>query len=321
MMTQLGRTQITTMFSNLDIIEKARQRSKQLVDEREKLKDDRLKKEHDESTRTFDDDETRKIIQRDLQKGLKIPKKKKGVDKNPDIYVLSLKEKLYMIRMGVQAVVQGYKTSRLYTGTPGIGKTMAVREELDAVGVPYVYVAGGLDSTRALYQLLYDQNDSNLIIVFDDVNNILKARGSVEILRAAVTNDKERRVTFSDNKITKRGDKKYYPHMIFRSKIIIITNIPKRKIDPAIISRTSPIEIIADKYEIAEYVYENIEKAPPEKAPLKWKKEVWDYLMNDIGLNNIRQFDFRIFEDAVLWRCASKGIDNDWKKHVSALVL
>lgn len=237
---------------------------------------------------------------------------------------LDLEAKLSMVEKSLQAVIQGYKVSRLITGTQGIGKTFTIRKELDTEEIPYHYVSGGIDDARALYQWLYDHNAKGTIILFDDVNNILRQRKSIEILRTAVTNEEERLVTFTDNVITKKGNKIYRPQMKFKSRIIIVTNIPKAKIDKAIVSRTSPIEIIVSKDEIAEYILKNIEEAPPVILSLEKKMEVFNFIKNEITFGMCNQFDFRYFEDACLWRLAQDGTDDmepdQWKDYVYTLL-
>lgn len=228
-----------------------------------------------------------------------------------------------MARMGVRAITRNYKTSRLITGTPGIGKSYAVLDELRVEGAQFVHISGGIKDSKALYVTLYKKNDPNLIIVFDDVNDIIRKRQNIEILRAAVTNEPERKVAYFDNKIIMDGPKHYSPNMIFKSKVIIITNIPKNKIDTAILSRTSPIEVIADKYDIASYIEVNLENAPPSKVPFEWKKEAWNYITKELTIDKIRHLDFRVFEDVMLWVAASKEKGQDesmWKKYAYSIL-
>jgi hypothetical protein len=235
---------------------------------------------------------------------------------------LTLAEKIDMIKMSVQALLQGYKMSRLITGTPGIGKSKAVIDELIATNTTYTHITGGIKDARALYTTLYKYNDPNIIVVFDDTNDIFKKKDCREILRAAVTNEAERKITFVDNKIILDGLQAVKPFMTFKSKVIIITNIPKNKIDQAILSRTSPIEIIVNKKQVAEFVELNLAEAPPSKVDIKWKEECFEFLMNEIGVSNMAHFDFRVFEDCMLWVCATKGTDkpDEWKKYVRTLV-
>lgn len=234
---------------------------------------------------------------------------------------LTLEEKIEMIQMSVQALIQEYKQSRLITGTAGIGKSKAVIDELVNSGTNHVHITGGIKDARALYMVLYKYNDPNIIIVFDDTNDIFKKKDCREILRAAVTNEPVRKITYVDNKIIIDGNKSIRPFMDFRSKIIIITNIPKSKIDSAILSRTSPIEIIATKEQIADYVLTCIKDAPPANVDIEWKLECYNFLMKEVGIKHIQHFDFRVFEDCMLWRCAAKEDKPDeWKKYVKALV-
>lgn len=233
-------------------------------------------------------------------------------------YTMSLNEKIDMLRMGVRAVTRGYKNSRLITGVPGIGKSFAVLDELRIEEANYIHITGGIKDAKAFYITLYKHNSSDIIIVLDDVNDLIRKRQNVEILRAAVSNDEERIITFADqNMFLMEGYKSYQPKMKFKSKVIIITNIPKTKLDPAIVSRTSPIEIIVDKYEIAPFIEANLAEAPPTNVPIEWKHEAWNYITKELGLNNIKRLDFRVFEDVMLWLRATKDPDSqtkDWKK-------
>jgi len=205
-------------------------------------------------------------------------------------FVMSLAEKMEMLRMGVRAVTRGYKVSRLITGTPGVGKSYGVLDELRSEGAKFIHITGGIKDSKALYVTLCKNNNPDLVVVFDDVNDIIRKRQNIEILRAAVTNDAERHVTYFDNRIIVDGIKSYQPRIVFNSKVIVITNIPKVKIDTAIISRTSPIEIIVNKYEIAPYIEENLENAPPQNVPIAWKHEAWNYIIKEVGLKNIKHF-------------------------------
>lgn len=238
-------------------------------------------------------------------------------------FTMSLGEKIEMLRMGVRAVTRGYKTSRMILGSVGIGKSFTVLDELRLEGVKFIHITGGIKDSKALYVTLCKNNDPDMVIVFDDVNDILRRRQNVEILRAAVTNEKERLITYFDNRIILDGIKSYQPRVNFKSKVIIITNIPKSKVDSAIVSRTSPIEIIVDKFAIAPFIEENLENAPPSHVPLEWKKEAWHYIIKELGLKDIKHLDFRVFEDVMLWYCAAQDIDahtKDWKKFAYSIL-
>ena len=238
-------------------------------------------------------------------------------------YRLTLPEKIEMIKMSVRAVTRGYKMSRLVIGVPGIGKSKATLDALEDEGAKIVLIQGGIKNARTMYTTLYDNNDKAIIIVFDDVNSIFMNKDTAEILRIAVSNDKVRRITYNDNNMAKlRG--LYEPSFEFKSKVIMITNVPKGRIDKAILSRTSAIEITASKKEIADYVFQNMEAAPPEQIPLKWKKDIFEFITSELKLANVARFDFRVFEDCCLWYAANVSkngrVSPDWKKHVTTIL-
>lgn len=248
-------------------------------------------------------------------------KYKKTLEKK---FNMNLEDKLEMCRMGVRTVTRGYKTSRLITGVPGVGKSYSVMDELKAESesedssFDLVYVTGGLKDARTFYQFLSENNDKNKVIVFDDVNTILKDKECVEILRCACENETQRVITFSDNVLAK--NKRHKEKLKFHSKIIIITNIPARKLDDAIVSRTSPIDITASIEEIFSYVADRAKVAPPRKVGVHHKHDVLNFIKHEVGFENVQRFDFRVFEDACLWRAATDA-EKEWKSYIYNLVV
>lgn len=244
---------------------------------------------------------------------------------NNQEYFIGLDKKIDMVRKSVRAVTRGLKTSRLITGTAGIGKSYAVLSELKDEEANFVRISGGITDAASLYRVLCDNNSEDKIIVFDDVNTILTHKDCREILRIAVENVKERQITYASNKIV-RGKVFHKPKTNFYSKIIIITNLPRRKIEDGILSRTSPIEIICNAEEVFEWVGINIEEAPPKKVPLEWKMDVYNFIREKIVLEKkLSKFDFRTFEDAMLWYAScvdnktNEVTNNEWREFVYTL--
>jgi hypothetical protein len=256
------------------------------------------------------------------------------------VYDLTLDKKIDMVRMSIRAVTRGYKQSRLISGSAGIGKSYAVLDEIkneieslkeDGKYLSYELVTGGIKDAVSFYTMLNDNNRYDHIILLDDVNTVLTDKECREMLRSATTNEVIRRINYSANKIVK-GKTFYRPKMDFVAKIIIITNIPKQKIqriDSGILSRTSPIEIIAKPNEIFDWVGMNLENAPPHDLPLKWKQKVFDFIKEEIvDKKKLKLFDFRVFEDSCLWlaSCLDKKLikdevkltlrSDDWKNYV-----
>lgn len=256
-------------------------------------------------------------------------------------YTLTLAKKIEMVRMGVRAVTRGYKQTRSILGSAGIGKSYAVIDEIKneieflkdkGKTLSYELVSGGIKDAVSFFTMLADNNSPDKIILLDDVNTVLTDKECREILRAATTNEPVRRVSYAANKIVK-GKSFYRPKMDFTAKIIIITNIQKKKIDPAILSRTSPIEIIAKPAEIFEWVGMNLEEAPPHNLEFKWKEKVFNFIKEEIiDRNDLKIFDFRVFEEACMWLAScleEKEVDgkkrlvlnsDDWKSYVYHMV-
>lgn len=233
------------------------------------------------------------------------------------LYNMSLDDWMELVKTNLQAVIQGYKKSVLISGTAGIGKTKNVLDELKASGQKYEYISGGLKDARSLYMLLHDNNKKDLILVFDDINNLFRNKEATEILRVATTNDNNRQISFVDSKIEK--NKKYKSRINFESKIIIITNIPIKKIDKAIVSRTSAIEVNPSKQDILDSIRVNLEEAPPQGVPIEWKMEVFQWMDQEIGVKDITRIDFRVFEQALIWKACSPD-SSKWKKFAYTLI-
>ena len=248
---------------------------------------------------------------------------------NPELkskYAMNLTDKFDMIRMSLQAVIQGFTNSRIILGSSGVGKTKTVIDELSNEKINFVHISGGVKNASSLYKKLYDNNDPELILVFDDCNDIMTNKGAVEILRVAVDITPTRRITYA-GMLNRKGDKKIYPDsFLFQSKVIIISNIPLRKIDKAIASRTSPIEVWVTKEEMLEYIGIHLASAPPVAIKLEWKQKIFDFLTKELPLTEINRIDFRVFQDACLWYAANIGTpgmnhkSDQWKKFVYTLV-
>jgi len=232
------------------------------------------------------------------------------------MYSLNVWDKIEMLKKGVVAVIKGYSNARLFCGKAGIGKSTAVIGQLEAFGADHVVYKGGIKNARAMYQILYDNNKKDRIIVFDDVDSILKKNDVAKLLQAATDSGVVRIVTYHDDAIAK--SRRYDTKMDFIARIIIISNTPKKKLKKEITSRTAPVEINVDIEEMAVYIRQNLEEAPP-PVPIEWKEDVWNFIYDEIGLESIKDLDFRLFADACLWK-ASTPDTPEWKKFVYTLL-
>ena len=235
---------------------------------------------------------------------------------------MTIEDKIQMVRMSIRAITRGYKFSRMVIGQAGVGKTYAVEEELKSeqeklteeykTPFRYVFVTGGVKDALSFYILLCDNNSADTIIILDDINTILTNKDCREILRAAAAPQAERTIHYlSSNKVV-RGKTFYHTKTKLLSKVIVITNIPKRKIDPGILSRMSPIEIEATPREMFDWIGINLEKAPPAEMPFAWKEMLYEFIRSE--LPNVKHMDFRIWADCCLWVASCMSDDNDLKK-------
>ena len=79
-------------------------------------------------------------------------------------------------------------------------------------------------------------------------------------------------------------------------------NITKNKIDPAILSRMSPIEITTSIPQLFDWVGKNLEGLHPINVPLEWKQQVYNFIKDEITVSKIKHFDFRAMSDCIMWR-------------------
>ena len=256
---------------------------------------------------------------------------------------MTLEMKLDMVRKGVRACTRNFRNSRMISGPPAVGKTYTVIQELEkeierakeeGEELKYKIITGGIKDAISFYATLADNNDPNLILVLDDINTAITDKDAREILRAATTNEEKRIIHFlSSNRVIRGAKGVHFDKVNFKSKIILITNIPTKKIDPAILSRTSPIEIETTIPELFEWIGKNLEHCDPQDCKLSWKQEVYNFLKDDIKVNKIKKFDWRLFQDCILWRQSAlektgyddRGdpiyeVDPIWKNYVKMLV-
>lgn len=253
--------------------------------------------------------------------------KRKALDKQ---YELSYENKIYFVRMRVQSIIQGYKTAILILGSSGCGKTEAITDELRTTikedekykDFTVIEINGKISNAKSFYKILWDNNDSKKIIIFDDVNDLLDRNSkSIDVVRAACGESKIRDVYFTDNEITE--DSKPYKSLLkLKSRIIFISNLTEAKLQESLHSRLNPYEIVVTPQEMLNYIKKNLENCKPflqKSIDIKYKQEVINFIEEVELISVCKHFDFRIFSDLVLFRLASKTED-DWKPLVYNLM-
>jgi len=237
-------------------------------------------------------------------------------------------------------LAQGLVNSLIIGGQAGAGKTHIVESALGRVkGMNIVYLKGGMKNTEELFKFLQSNNSEKTMIVFDDFDFVFDKK-NLDIMKAVMSPDKKRTVTWYSGKINKdniydvsddldvaiatqkgidikkSNKKSYVPTFEFKSKILIITNRPKAKVDSALVSRGTYIEVNFTKEDIIADIRKNLFVLFPEykdKVTDKMKIEVIDFL--EPYINDISLIDYRIFRTALGIR-AVDPYNPLWKKFV-----
>ena len=97
-----------------------------------------------------------------------------------------------------------------------------------------------------MYMLLYQHNGK--MIIFDDCDSVFQDDNAVNVLKGALDTSKVREIAWTSAIPLKSPDKSPIPKRFdFTGKVIFISNLPKRKIDPAIRSRSFVLEVALSK--------------------------------------------------------------------------
>jgi hypothetical protein len=144
----------------------------------------------------------------------------------------------------------------LITGSPGVGKTFIVTDELKKAGmkkdVDYYHVKG--KSTAAgMYQTLYEH--SGKLIVFDDMDSIFKDDNAVNILKGALDSDEVREIAWITSRPMKTASGEDVPQRFdFTGRVIFISNLAQKNVDSAIKTRSFVVEVALSPADTVKYI-------------------------------------------------------------------
>lgn len=114
---------------------------------------------------------------------------------NEALYTMSLQDTIDLIKSSVRIVTRGYENAMVICGTAGVGKTRLVMEVLKDDKVKYKSINGGVSNPQALFELLKRNNAKDLILLFDDVDQVFDKKNS-DIMKAALSPDKVRQINW-----------------------------------------------------------------------------------------------------------------------------
>lgn len=144
-------------------------------------------------------------------------------------------ESFDQIEAFTKSVINGRRMGLLITGDPGVGKTFTVQKMLDKAGSHYEEFKGNIKSATNLYSLLFDNNDPNKILVFDDCDSVLQDEAQTEILKGALDDKKIRLISYiAKNLMT---PEEYIKYLIAEGKkedAVAYANSVKLQNDPKI---------------------------------------------------------------------------------------
>jgi len=193
--------------------------------------------------------------------------------------------------------------------------TKKIKEMIGPEGDKWVHIKGKL-SPLGMYQAIFLNREK--LIVFDDADSVFANQDTVNMLKAALDSYEERVISWispttvdvsrmsSEDLLafyteieemlrTDPSGKIKFPNKFeFTGRIIFISNLPESKIDSAIKSRSFVIDITlnaSDVFKRMESILEHIGG----DAPIEEKKEVLDYLKDNVAGMDGKEVNMRTF--------------------------
>jgi hypothetical protein len=179
----------------------------------------------------------------------------------------------------VDMIIDGTQPSLLITGSPGVGKTYTVLKQLSDAGLKkqedFIHVKGR-STAAGMFITLYENNGK--IIVFDDCDSVFGNGDAVNILKGALDSYGEREISWLVGKPLKTAEGENVPKsFVFTGKVIFISNLPQKKIDDAIKSRSFVVEVALTPEDMLKKMRKELPNVHPE-VPLPLKEDAMDFI-------------------------------------------
>ena len=224
-------------------------------------------------------------------------------------------------------VAKGVRPSLLVVGGAGTGKTFTVMKSVKKAGLKEkedYLVVKGKTSTFGLYETLFLYHDK--LVIFDDCDDVFASGDSRNLLKAAL-DSYDKRIISWNSKTTMNtsgmadAEKKAYDDSLrdamlsgawsagdkdaqkmpsefeFKGGVIFISNIPKDKMEQAIISRSLTIDVTLSRDEMFERIELIMKDINPGdgSATMEDKQEVLKYLKEESEAGNMGYPSMRTF--------------------------
>lgn len=235
-------------------------------------------------------------------------------------------EKVEDLSNMIKFMLKGASNAVFVAGRGGTGKTQTVEDTLAELGKTDgngYYKVTGSASPSAVYEVLYRNHDG--IVLFDDSDGALDSQDGRNIIKAATDTKEVRKVSW-----LKKGGAYYDPefgneeddpdllprYFEFTGKVIFISNLGMRKLDPdgALRTRAMMIELNPTNMEIYEFmglIYDKIKLSGGNTLSKEKRKEVVDELRDMIKRAPENTVNLRLLVRAL--NLAATGIP-EWRR-------
>lgn len=208
------------------------------------------------------------------------PEVKKAEKQLEDEYDYSDPETIFEdLATYVDMIIKGTQPSLLITGSPGVGKTYLVTKQLKDAGLKpgedFIHVKGR-STAAGMYITLFENNGK--IVVFDDCDSVFGSPDALNVLKGALDSYGTREISWLVGKPLKTSEGVSVPKTFeFTGRVIFISNLPQKKIDDAIKSRSFVVEVALTPDDMLKKMRRELANVHPE-VPMPIKKEALDLI-------------------------------------------
>jgi hypothetical protein len=206
----------------------------------------------------------------------------------------------------VKLVRRKNRNALLVYGGPGTGKTYTVTNTLKAEGYEKNrdwFLVKGRITTPALYQTLFMHREDHLL-VFDDTDSIWNDDDASNVLKAALDSYEERTISWMtkntvnvslmserekhdfcqevDAELAANPNESYKVKLPsefeYRGRIIFISNLPYKKFDTAVMTRSAKIDMTLTDDQMFYRMKAILHELGDPKVPMKVKDEIFEFI-------------------------------------------
>ncbi len=225
----------------------------------------------------------------------------------------------------IDQIIKGNNPAFIICGPPGMSKTYMIRRTMYFQGLKpgkhYNIVKGSALGIEDTYSLLYYNRKK--ILILDDFDTPLRDENMVNLMKSITDSygkrfiSLPRKKTLGSHEAGAETQSAVPDKFEFKGQLIIITNLRKRDIDRALLSRAPAFEVNYNTKEVMTAADKLLKFISPE-VDMATKKEVYKYVSQLVRQNKRASVDFRKFKLAI---DARVGNPYSWKDMVRIMVI